>query len=1149
MKNLRLFVALAVLCPATAFAQAITAVTSPASNTTIKAADDFATRAFQDPWDMNQKTDVGPFLGSRDAGSSNWAPGFTFSGGLFSGTTTADDAQLWFLDTGNPLAVPVGKTGTNYPINASTYKVFAVRMTVQNSSQAQVLTWPQTIYDSSPTSHFSGFVSAGTGVYFINLDLTSPAGGSANWTGTQRALRFQPTGRSGEAVTVDWARLVPAGNATSCQPISWTGAGDADIYLDTDTDPSGFYGLAQSFASQTNSAATRASAGCPVLPGVFNFYVGALPAGTYRVFVVPVGVTPSASTGRYAPGAWTVGDVPTMKFITPTDEGSSDDFASSQLGDAWDMDKLTDVDTLVNVNSAQITTLTMEAPDGSSLGPQRVFMGSNAPGLSTCPDMLAPGDPQMTLLSNLKRGATKLIDANRYRLLTLEFGIPNAARDVLCGSVARVVWRQKGDQAAGSVSDDIIFNQRAGVNLLDKLTIDLRNVLVEQGTGAGGTNWTNGTAGGIEIFRFDPHEFTPPTNFYVKRIKLADFERAKTQYVITWTYSKSVGSVDFFYDPDNTGFDGTPINGTPINAALGTFTWDVPTNLPTSAGTPYYIYAVFSDVAGTVSCPSGSTTCNSNRVYAPLPVVMDSNYTVRPRLALSRQTLNFGVLGNTPTTSGSQTVRLTFVGPGSTPCWVISNSNQNFTVSPAFGTGNATVTVSLVPQTFPGGGAGTATFTVNECNSNASTFLNPGQQFTATYRITSGAAPVGAVDTPSDNIQGVVGSLGVTGWAVDDIDVTGVRIYRNAVAGEAADALGRVFLGDANRVDDARSDIEAANPTAPFNYRGGWGYLLLTNFLPGLGNGTFVLKAYATDADGHETLLGQRTITTTNSSSTEPFGAIDTPGQGATVSGNLNNFGWVLARGSVRADPPGGGAVSVVVDGAIIGSPGQWSTRSDLTSLFPVAQYSGINTALGVFTFNTVVYQDGIHTISWVILANNGQAAGIGSRYFTTVNGTNLTLTDSPSNVVSAAPAVNPFANLGRAARDLGRVDTSARVRATAGYSVRPPSLAIAADPTGLRTVYARALQRVVVDASTPGAHRYEAYLVAGGTLGPLPIGASFDDTRGLLSWQPGVGFSGAYDFIVMRDGQAKVPVRVVLTPETYRAPVNRLVRGLFATN
>jgi hypothetical protein len=356
-----------------------------------------------------------------------------------------------------------------------------------------------------------------------------------------------------------------------------------------------------------------------------------------------------------------------------------------------------------------------------------------------------------------------------------------------------------------------------------------------------------------------------------------------------------------------------------------------------------------------------------------------------------------------------------------------------------------------------------------------------------------------------------------------------------------------VFIGNATRVDDARPDIEGLNPTKPFNYRGGWGYLALTNFFPNQGNGTFVISVYATDKDGHETFLGSKTITANNTASTEPFGAIDTPQQGETVTGTINNFGWVLVQGLARADPPHGGRVQVVVDGAVIGSPTGWAARGDIQALFPKAQYSGVDNALGVLTFNTAVFQDGVHTISWNVFANNGQAAGIGSRFFSTVNGNSLTLSDTSSDVVSAASPVNPFANLGRQTRDVARLDATSQVHATTGYSARPTSLAIASDATGLRTVYGSTRSRVVVDASTPGTHRYEAYLVADGTLRPLPIGSAFDDTRGVLAWQPGLGFNGSYDFLVVRDGQARIPVRVVLTPDSSRTPAGRLMRGIFA--
>jgi hypothetical protein len=186
-------------------------------------------------------------------------------------------------------------------------------------------------------------------------------------------------------------------------------------------------------------------------------------------------------------------------------------------------------------------------------------------------------------------------------------------------------------------------------------------------------------------------------------------------------------------------------------------------------------------------------------------------------------------------------------------------------------------------------------------------------------------------------------------------------------------------------VDGSRTDIAALFPSTPRRTRGGWGYLLLTNTLPNLGDGTFRLYAYADDADGHTTLLGSRTIVCANTTATTPFGAIDVPDQGAIVSGVIHNFGWVLTRGPALAYPPSG-TVSVVIDGVAVGSPTGWTSRPDLTAIFPAALYPGIANALGVATIDTTRLTNGVHTLSWVVTASDGQAAGIGSRYFIVQN-------------------------------------------------------------------------------------------------------------------------------------------------------------------
>jgi hypothetical protein len=73
-------------------------------------------------------------------------------------------------------------------------------------------------------------------------------------------------------------------------------------------------------------------------------------------------------------------------------------------------------------------------------------------------------------------------------------------------------------------------------------------------------------------------------------------------------------------------------------------------------------------------------------------------------------------------------------------------------------------------------------------------------------------------------------SIAVTGWALDDIETTSIKIYRDPVGAEPAGQS--IYIGDATFVEGARPDVELAYPRYPLNNRAGWGYMLLTNSLP-----------------------------------------------------------------------------------------------------------------------------------------------------------------------------------------------------------------------------------------------------------------------------------------------------------------------------
>ena len=470
-----------------------------------------------------------------------------------------------------------------------------------------------------------------------------------------------------------------------------------------------------------------------------------------------------------------------------------------------------------------------------------------------------------------------------------------------------------------------------------------------------------------------------------------------------------------------------------------------------------------------------------------------------PSMSIDRTSFAFSAVTDGTafaTTTGTQTVRLTQSGSGAVT-WSAASTTPWLVVSPASGSGSATLQVSVQ---FAAGLVASQGGSITLSFSGAANSAGPITVVLTTIGSTVTAAPLGSFDTPLDGSTGVTGSIAVTGWAMDDIEVTRVRILRDPVGAEPVGVL--VFLGDAVLVDGARPDVQAGFPALPRSSRAGWGYLMLTNFLPGLGNGTYRLHAIADDADGHSTLLGSKTITCANSAATTPFGAIDTPAQGETVAGTINNFGWVLSPGARRADPPSGGAVQVVIDGALGVAPDGWVGRPDLTSLFPAAQFSGIGSALGVAAIDTTALTNGVHTIAWLVTDNAGGTAGVGSRYFTVSNGSGVT----QGGTADAA------AHTSRNAGDR----SSGAFRGRRGFDPYTPLQTYAPDAGGRITIQAEELDRIE--------------LVLGGdrsSLRPLPFGSRIDPATGVFTWHPGVAFLGAHDFVLGgRD------VRIVLNPK-----------------
>jgi hypothetical protein len=130
--------------------------------------------------------------------------------------------------------------------------------------------------------------------------------------------------------------------------------------------------------------------------------------------------------------------------------------------------------------------------------------------------------------------------------------------------------------------------------------------------------------------------------------------------------------------------------------------------------------------------------------------------------------------------------------------------------------------------------------------------------------------------------------------------------------------------------------------------------------------------------------IGHTTVSVDNKDSLLPFGTIDTPAQGATISGALYyNFGWVVTPKPATI-PVNGSTIWVFIDGVRVGHPVYNNYRVDIATLFPGLNNS--NGAVGYYPINTTLLTNGVHTIAWSVADNDGHSAGIGSRYFTVQN-------------------------------------------------------------------------------------------------------------------------------------------------------------------
>jgi len=189
-----------------------------------------------------------------------------------------------------------------------------------------------------------------------------------------------------------------------------------------------------------------------------------------------------------------------------------------------------------------------------------------------------------------------------------------------------------------------------------------------------------------------------------------------------------------------------------------------------------------------------------------------------------------------------------------------------------------------------------------------------------------------------------------------------------------------------------------------------------------------------------------------------------------------------------------------------LGNPTYNIHREDIASLFP--GYANSDGAVGYFAIDTTQYENGVHTISWIVEDDAGNADGIGSRYFTIQSSPQnrsrqSSLFPRPSSLLRPIPVdyVNPIG--------VGK-----------GYRKDMEIREMYPDENGIVTVNIKELERVVLHLTPNTSHQ---------SLTPLPIGSTFDPKLGIFYWCPGPGFIGLYKFVFLeKSGNGEINKRII---------------------
>ncbi len=488
---------------------------------------EYFTRAWGDPKDMNHASDLYLIDSSCNPDLQRRFTGESVSGGMWTATASGvgNNASVYVLNPGWASSLDTGQDGNARPIDALYYQQITFRLYAgQGGTVANLGFTKQMIALGDVNIPFALY--AGWNIYTINLPQRS-----ASWSGNITGLWFDLWDvPAGVQLMLDWVRLTP----TQSQTVTWTGSDLSGATMALALGSGSNFDSLRSFTSSHTAESISASALSYDVPA-------SLWPGVYQVRGT-VSRSGSSSTATSA-GSWTFKAAPLAEIVAPS-YTSGPDFATTVVGNPWDMNGVDDVD------AAHTQNLAFNASGGvlnltSTAGPYVCGAAAHLP-----------------LALNM---GGQHVDSNTFKYLSFRYKV-DYAPDQGDGGVARARWQATHlpGWPTGRTDDISFYHNQWQIFKLDLSQVTLEGEMAD---------WKNLA---YNSFQLMVHERTGSWASSLDWVRLTLENTAQGSYLVKWNLAGATGLNQGYSDEVTTKICWV----TTVGSILETYCTNVPTAPP-----------------------------------------------------------------------------------------------------------------------------------------------------------------------------------------------------------------------------------------------------------------------------------------------------------------------------------------------------------------------------------------------------------------------------------------------------------------------------------------------------------------------------------------------------------------------------------------